>query len=66
MHSVKQLREDYRAKQRSLYDAVAAVTAIARAETVGLVPTGVLQTVPRHRWGQLDLDLDRTIESRIN
>ena len=30
MHSVKQLREDYRAKQRALYDAVAAVGASTR------------------------------------
>jgi hypothetical protein len=38
---------------------------VVRAELVGLVPESVLQSVPAHRWTELDLDADRTIESRL-
>jgi len=48
-----------------VYDRVAAQAAVARAELVGLLPASVLSTIPRSRWAQLDLDADRTIESRI-
>ena len=53
-----------------LYDTVAtraaaAGCALQRAELVGLVPERVLQAAPRHRWAELDLGEDRTIESRL-
>jgi glutamate formiminotransferase len=47
-----------------VYDRVAAVAAIARAELVGLVPAAVLSAAPEERWSQLDLSVDRTIERR--
>lgn len=37
---------------------------IGRSELVGLVPTSVLEGIPRSRWTELDLSADRTIESR--
>jgi len=43
----------------------AAGAELKRAELVGLVPDDVLAQVPAHRRGQLDLDSDRTIESRL-
>ncbi len=48
-----------------VYDAVAALARVARAELVGLVPASVLRAVPPRRWDQLDLDEDRTIEARL-
>jgi glutamate formiminotransferase/glutamate formiminotransferase/formiminotetrahydrofolate cyclodeaminase len=48
----------------AVYDRVAARTEVARAELVGLVPAAVLDTVDGHRWAQLDLSSDRTIEAR--
>ncbi len=53
-----------------VYDAVAAGAessgcSVLRAELVGLVPAGALEQVPRHRWPELDLDEDRTIEGLI-
>ena len=47
------------------FDAVAAEARVTRAELVGLVPESVLQSVPAHRWTELDLDADRTIEARL-
>jgi glutamate formiminotransferase len=47
------------------YDAVAARTAVERAELVGLVPESVLRATPRERWAQLDLDASKTIEARL-
>ncbi len=47
------------------YDAVAAQVRVVRAELVGLVPKSVLRAVPAHRWRDLDLDADRTIEARL-
>jgi glutamate formiminotransferase len=35
------------------------------AELVGLVPDAVLRVVPRTRWHELDLAVERTIEARI-
>ena len=35
---------------------------VLRAELVGLMPAAALEQVPRHRWAELDLDEDRTIE----
>jgi len=43
----------------------AAGVELKRAELVGLVPDDVLARVPFHRRGQLDLDSDRTIGSRL-
>ncbi len=48
-----------------VYDAVAAEARVTRAELVGLLPESVLQSVPAHRWTQLDLGVDRTIEARV-
>jgi len=53
-----------------LYDAVAHLTAeaggtVERAELVGLVPGKLLAGIPDHRWAELDLSEDRTIESRL-
>jgi len=48
-----------------VYDRVAAQTAVARAELVGLIPASVLSRVTRSRWVELDLAADRTIESRV-
>ncbi len=54
----------------NLYDTVAARAeaggcSAVRGELVGLVPAAVLRRVPRHRWPELDLDEDRTIEGRM-
>ena len=49
----------------SVWDQVAEVATIARAELVGLVPERVLVAAPERRWAQLDLARDRTIESRL-
>lgn len=35
------------------------------AELVGLVPDEVLRAVPAHRWAELDLGAERTIEARL-
>jgi glutamate formiminotransferase len=53
-----------------VYDAVASGAEskgcrVLRAELVGLAPAVVLDTAPRHRWAELDLSEDRTIESRL-
>lgn len=48
-----------------VFDRVAACTAVARAELVGLVPASVLHAAPPHRWAELDLSTDRTIEARL-
>ena len=47
------------------YDAVAAVTAVSRAELVGLIPRDVLRAEARARWQELDLSEAKTIESRL-
>lgn len=39
--------------------------AVEGAELVGLLPAEVLGAVPQHRWAELDLDEDRTIEARL-
>jgi glutamate formiminotransferase/glutamate formiminotransferase/formiminotetrahydrofolate cyclodeaminase len=49
----------------AVWDAVAAEATIARAELVGLLPDVVLRGAPAHRWAQLDLAEDRTIEARL-
>jgi glutamate formiminotransferase len=47
------------------FDAVAARAPVAGAELVGLAPATVLAAVPPHRWAELDLAADRTIEARL-
>jgi glutamate formiminotransferase len=47
------------------FDAVAALTPVAGAELVGLVPDAVLRAAPEARWAELDLAPDRTIEARL-
>lgn len=48
-----------------IFDEVAAVAAVERAELVGLLPRAVLQSIQRARWAALDLAEDRTIEARL-
>lgn len=50
----------------AVWDQVAALAPVARAELVGLVPAAVLDRVPEGRWEQLDLSPDRTIERRAS
>jgi glutamate formiminotransferase / 5-formyltetrahydrofolate cyclo-ligase len=50
----------------AIWDEVAQLSPIAKAELVGLVPRAVLDRTPEERWGQLDLALDRTIEARLD
>lgn len=47
------------------WDMVAARAPVSRAELVGLAPRWVLERTDRHRWAQLDLSEDRTIEARL-
>jgi glutamate formiminotransferase / 5-formyltetrahydrofolate cyclo-ligase len=48
-----------------VYDAIARHTPVARAELVGLAPAAVVEATPRHRWHELDLAEERTIEWRL-
>lgn len=48
-----------------VYDAVAALAPIARAELVGLAPEAVLERIDATAWERLDLTTDRTIEARL-
>lgn len=48
-----------------VWDRVSALTPVAGAELVGLVPAAVLEATPATRWAQLDLDAARTIEARL-
>ena len=53
-----------------VYDAVARgaesmACTVLRAELVGLLPAATLDRVPRHRWAELDLSDERTIEARL-
>lgn len=45
-------------------DAVAEHARVDGCELVGLLPSAVLDAVPRRRWAELDLAEDRTIEAR--
>jgi glutamate formiminotransferase / 5-formyltetrahydrofolate cyclo-ligase len=49
----------------AVFDAVAQQAGVARAELVGLVPLGVLESEPRRRWAELDLRPSATIEARL-
>ncbi len=53
-----------------LYDSVAVAAArrgcaVIRAELVGLAPLSAVTAVPQHRWAELDLAEERTIEARL-
>ena len=48
-----------------VYDRVASLAGIARAELVGLAPQSVLNAVDEKRWEQLNLSVETTIESRL-
>jgi glutamate formiminotransferase / 5-formyltetrahydrofolate cyclo-ligase len=48
-----------------VWDRVAALAPVARAELVGLVPEAVLDRAPTARWTQLDIGPERTIEARL-
>lgn len=48
-----------------VFDRVAALAPIARAELVGLAPLAVVRAAPRNRWTELDLAEDSTIEARL-
>ena len=48
-----------------IYDRVAALAPIDRAELVGLAPRAILDGVERRRWAQLDLAEETTIEFRL-
>jgi len=48
-----------------VYDRVAALAAIDRAELVGLAPQAVLDSVTENRREQLNLSVETTIESRL-
>lgn len=64
------LTDPTRVTPAAIYDAVASGAArrgstILRAELVGLLPSAVLDAVPRHRWAELGLRAEDTIESRL-
>jgi glutamate formiminotransferase len=49
----------------AVWDSVAKLAPVARAELVGLVPRAVLERAPEDRWDELDLGPDRTIEAHL-
>lgn len=64
------LLDPLRLGPEAVYDAVEdmageADALITRAELVGLAPSAVVEAVPVARRRRLDLDLDRTVESRL-
>jgi glutamate formiminotransferase len=59
------LVEPHRVGPAEAWDRVAAHSAIAGAELVGLVPEVVLHAIPTGRWAALDLAAERTIEARL-
>ncbi len=48
-----------------VYDRVATMADIARAELVGLIPAAVLAAVPQVRWPELDLSPARVLETCV-
>jgi len=48
-----------------VYDAVSQYATVHHAELVGLLPASVLATIPRARWEDLDLSVEKTIEWRL-
>lgn len=64
------LVEPWRQGPEAAFDAVAQHAGahgaeVEGAELVGLVPRAVLAAVPPHRWAELDLAEERTIEARL-
>jgi len=64
------LLEPSRCGPAALYDAVGALVGeaggeVEGAELVGLIPESVLAAVPRHRWAELGLSAEQTIERRL-
>jgi glutamate formiminotransferase / 5-formyltetrahydrofolate cyclo-ligase len=64
------LTDPLRVGPAEVYDAVASLaaeraTALARAELVGLAPSAVVEQIPPGRRPELDLDLERTVEARL-
>lgn len=49
----------------AVFDEVAVLARVERAELVGLVPAEVLRNEPVSRWERLDLGEERTIEARL-
>ena len=54
----------------ALYDTVAGLArhgggSVTGAELVGLIPEEILAGVPEHRWPELGLSEDQTVESRL-
>ncbi len=47
------------------YESVAMHASVDHAELVGLIPASVLAVIPRTRWEQLDLAVEKTIEWRL-
>ena len=48
-----------------VYEDVSQHVKVHHAELVGLLPASVLATIPRARWEDLDLSVERTIEWRV-
>jgi len=48
-----------------VFEAVSQHAKVHHAELVGLLPASVLATIPRARWEDLDLSVERTIEWRL-
>ena len=48
-----------------VFEAVSQHAKVHHAELVGLLPASVLATIPRARWEDLDLSVERTIEWRV-
>ena len=48
-----------------VYEAVSQHVKVHHAELVGLLPASVLAVIPRARWEDLDLSVERTIEWRV-
>jgi glutamate formiminotransferase len=59
------LTEPWRLGPGTAYDLVAALSPVAGAELVGLVPEEVLHAVPEGRWAPLGLGAGGTIEARL-
>jgi glutamate formiminotransferase len=48
-----------------VYQQVAGIAPVERAELVGLAPMAVIEAAGRDNWARLDLAVDRTIEARL-
>ena len=48
-----------------VFDFIARQAQIKQAELVGLIPSRALDAIPKHRWKELDVADDRTIEARL-